>query len=109
MILTDKCKEDFLLTYFSIGNIYTLEDMPYVEYDFDLVQNSSKYSLIIDFFDSKNIEIEILRHRITPDLKLWRAKINNELFDELEYKNSRLEATIEAIKKANEIYNKKIK
>ena len=54
-----------MLKYFSIGNIYTLEDMPYIIYDFDLVQNSSKYSLIIDFFDSKDIEIEILRHRIT--------------------------------------------
>ena len=54
-----------MLKYFFIGNIYTLEDMPYIIYDFYLVKNSSKYSLIIDFFDSKDIEIEILRHRIT--------------------------------------------
>lgn len=62
---------------------------------------------IIEWLDSIEIIIEIGIHQRIGDLNMWRGKINNFLYDDLEFKVSRQEATEAAIKKAVEIFNEK--
>ena len=89
MILTGKCKEDFIKT--KIGNEINL---------FESMLPIYKNALLIDFFDSVGIYINIRR-------------TNNEFISYITndessfYKKIRQEALSEAIKKANEIYNNK--
>lgn len=86
------------------------------ENDYTLFTENEKYkdlsmfnnALIIEWLDSINIIIEIGIHQRIRDLNMWRGKINNILFDDLEYKVSRQEATEVAIKKAVEIYNARL-
>ncbi|MDV2459873.1 hypothetical protein CMU99_16265 [Elizabethkingia anophelis] len=64
-------------------------------------------ALTIEWLDSIDIIIEIGIHQRIGDLNMWRGKINNFIYDDLEFKVSRQEATEAAIKKAVEIYNSK--
>ena len=91
MILTDKCKEDFIKT--KIGNEINL---------FESMLPIYKNELLIDFFDSVGIYINIRRTN-----NEFMSYITND--ESSFYKKIRQEALSEAIKKANEIYNKKIK
>ena len=94
------CKEKFL-EWFSEPETY-----------FYRLNNTCQNALIIEFFDSKNIFIEvsgIFYQGFEPEFnyniqeKGTLNGINGEVF------NSRQEATIQAIKKANEIYNERFK
>ncbi|MCT3978721.1 hypothetical protein HZQ12_17630 [Elizabethkingia anophelis] len=67
----------------------------------------TKHAYILEWLDSVEIIIEIGIHQRIRDLNMWRGKINNFLYDDLEFKVSRQEATEVAIKKAVEIYNSK--
>ncbi|AQX09836.1 hypothetical protein [Elizabethkingia ursingii] len=77
------------------------------EYRYFTTVNSENVDnrIIVEWLDSVAIIIEIGIHQRIRDLNMWRGKINNILFDDLEYKVSRQEATEAAIKKAVEIYN----
>lgn len=92
MILTGKAKEDFLKQY---GN---------EEWEIDDIY---LHALIIEFFDSVGITVDVMPILNNP-IK-WMPNpfwIEKEIStDDSECYKTRKEATIEAIKKANEIYN----
>lgn len=94
MILTGKCLEAFIEWKLNNKKLSTIEVL-----DFKHLSNVSKYALIIEFFDSVGIYIELFK----LENFIWAI---NDLYEESGY-NNRQEATTEAIKKANEIYNSK--
>ena len=95
MILTDKAKEDFKEWVFEN---YYFQDLN-VLYPLHLVD-----TLIIEFFDSVGIYIEIHYSRILGDKFL--CIVNTEAnYNLTSYQDSRQQATEQAIIKANEIYN----
>ena len=99
MILTDKAKEDFKEWVFEN---YYFQDLN-VLYPLHLID-----TLIIEFFDSVGIYIEIHYSRILGDKFL--CIVNTEAnYNLTSYQDSRQEATIQASKKANEIYNERFK
>ena len=105
MILTGKAKEDFLEYYNNHSIKYLLSWT-----DFDDLPLVVKNALIIEWLDSVGIyinttyeEFEDIQVKKLPVLvKTWIVWVNEELLIDF---NSRQEATDEAIKKANEIYN----
>ena len=99
MILTEKAKKDFY-KYINIED-YKLFDYVRKKYANEIVLNA----LIVEWFDSVGIYIEISFY----DDCYWTYNIySNKPVLEKENANicnNRQEALIEAIKKANEIYN----
>lgn len=103
-LLTGKAKEDFLNDrYLSITKdpIYKIQVTD--EY-FNTLSDFIQQSLIIDWLDS--VQLQIMVYCFSLDkysiniLRQGRYMLNFRA-----YYNSRTEATTEAIKKANEIYN----
>ena len=95
MILTDKAKDDFKEWVFEN---YYFQDLN-VLYPLHLID-----TLIIEFFDSVGIYIEIHYSRILGDKFL--CIVNTEAnYNLTSYQDSRQQATEQAIKKANDIYN----
>ena len=119
MILNGKAKEDFEKWYFEnhcSSNIKFEDLLPHHIYDvFGWLYKQSltiQNALIIEFFDYKNIFIEvsgIFYQGFEPEFnyniqeKGTLNGINGEVF------NSRQEATIQAIKQAIKIYNERFK
>lgn len=98
MILTGVCKIDFE------NYVQDLQVAPYVSM-LDNIPVSYLYALIIDFFDSKGINILI--HNF--DFQNWwyyEVKYFPHKDEGKFMKDSRQKATEEAIKFANEYYNK---
>ena len=105
MILTGKTKEDFLRYYGD--EISHLEE---IEYDFLLESSIIRNALIIEWFDSIGIYIEVYRHNNRPTVQGFNSRIVrriNGYYECCTAVDTRKEATEEAIKKANEIYNEK--
>ena len=111
MILNGKAKEDFEKWYFEnhcSSNIKFEDLLPHHIYDvFGWLYKQSltiQNALIIEFFDS--IEIIIQIHNVCDDwwfrVKSKTKTIKSEKYNE--YKN-RQQATKQAIKKANDLYN----
>ena len=98
MILTGKCREDFLRYY---GD--EISDLEEIEYDFLLESSIIRNVYYVDFFDSVGIYITSDYFELN---KGFYSEILNENFEIV--KPTRQEALTEAIKKANEIYNSKI-
>lgn len=97
MILTDKAKEDFKEWVFEN---YYFQDLN-VLYPLHLVD-----TLIIEWFDSIGIYIEIYYSRILGDKFL--CIVNTEAnYNLTSYQDSRQQATEQAITKANILYNDK--
>ena len=99
MILTGKAKEDFIKT--KIGNEINL---------FESMLPIYKNALIIEWFDSIGIYIEVYRHNNRPTVQGFNSRIVrriNGYYECCTAVDTRKEATEEAIKKANEIYNSK--
>lgn len=103
MILTGKAKEDFI-DYLWQSKFKKDDYKEYEDY-IDNQKESHTYADIIEWFDSVGIYIEIQIHQILRGVNMWRGKVNNCVYDDLEYKSNRQQATKEAIKKANQIYN----
>lgn len=105
MILTDETLEAFQ-EYLYNTNKENLID------DFESIDVVIKNALIIDFFDSVGIYIEIRRNNNNPLNKGFRGyvvkRINSYHQCTSIPKSNRQEATTEAIKKANDIYNETI-
>ena len=109
MILTDKCKKDFERWYrdndfeFCIGYPNGLDDTDMCEDFYDLPL-SYQYGVYVDFFDSVGIDLDVflLRNRFC----IMVINKGDEVCSELSKYRTRHEARGEAIKKANEIYNK---
>lgn len=103
MELTGKCKADFEKS--KLANNYNL---------FNTMLPIYQNALIIEFFDSVGIYIHLKRNCFFSEYRHWffiitdvnGCHLNNFLEVKIE-NNSRQEAQIEAIKKANEIYNDK--
>lgn len=100
MILTEKCKEKFLEWLVKNGYPLYYDRIPEI-----LKYDVTKNALIIDFFDSVDIYIylETATYVLKPN---FRYKIITDDDTIIGFKeNSRQEATIQAIKKANDLYN----
>ena len=99
MILTNKTLEHFLEWKANNKNLSTIEVL-----DFKHLSVTIQNALIIEFFDS--IEIIIQIHNVCDDwwfrVKSKTKTIKSEKYNE--YKN-RQQATIQAIEKANDLYN----
>lgn len=89
MILTGKCKEDFLK--------HTL----YTDTTFDLIDELFQTALIIEFFDSVGIRIGISYFNVGLGYFEYRIHYHGAVGTGV----TRQQATNEAIKKANLIYN----
>ena len=98
MILTGKAKEDFIKT--KIGNEISL---------FESMLPIYRNALIIEWFDSVGIYISINYVDFYDELRNntgFETYVTNKgLSVKFRSVSSRQEATIQAIKKANEIYN----
>lgn len=98
MILTGKCKKDF-------GKwIYENDECYFTDESMNIYNNA----LIIEFFDSVGIYVNVLKYGLSEPNK-WvviRSLCENNL--DFIY-SSRQEATIQAIIKANDIYNERFK
>jgi len=109
MILTDKCKKDFERWYrdndfeFCIGYPNGLDDTDMCEDFYDLPL-SYQYGVYVDFFDSVGIDVNIKKFRQTG--RWFHTVFNPEMESYQGIADTRHEARAEAIKKANEIYNK---
>ena len=107
MKLTDKCKQDFEKWFFKRFKILpskepTAFSTPFYDYD-----NSFKYGVLVDFFDSVEMYIEI-QYRFFEDKWQFKIHIDNGKPDFRMFGiKTRQEAREQAIIKANEIYNDK--
>lgn len=106
MILTDKALKDFLMWKSSNNKLSTIEII-----DFRHLSKTSKNAIIIDWFDSVGIVINV-SGVICNGIKSFNLNIqqNNTLNGD-EYNNfkSRKGAIIAGIDKANKIYNSRFK
>lgn len=113
MELTGKCKEAF--EEWLINNKINQEVLEvdssdyYASYDvYDLFYNipqSMQYGVYVDFFDSVGIELIIWKEGIYFDVELF-CGMKNEWIQSC---GTRQEARTEAVKKANELLNNKLK
>ena len=110
MILTGKTKEEFFnwLDNQGVNGI----DISNWEFEkFQLLSNVSQNSLIIEWFDSVGIYISINYVDFYDELRNntgFETYVTNKgLSVKFRSVSSRQEATLQAIKKANEIYNNK--
>jgi len=98
MKLTGKCKKDFEKWY---NNLDISTELPISVFQMGLPL-SMQYGVYVDFFDSVKIRIH------TDDLYKQRVYLYfftvNDFMSKNDY-NTRQEARIKAIEKANEIYN----
>lgn len=99
-MLTEKAKTDFKEWKVNNKNLSTIEVL-----DFDHLSKISQNALIIEWFDSVNYKISVFFNEYD-----WNYEIDYEDFiSSGRFENSRQEATIQAIIKANDLYNERIK
>lgn len=108
MILTRKAKDDFL-KWLQDNYELLIEDVGGFSYFWNAQTRVSEYALIIEWFDSVGITVDVMPILDNPikwvPNTFWIAKEIST--DDSEYYETRQQATTEAIKKANEIYNNK--
>lgn len=97
MILTGKAKKDFLT---NMSILTEIKDKKDLEEYFSKISDLIKNAYYVDFFDSVEIHVNAVRY----SGEFWKGIAEHE---RTEIHLSRQEATTEAIKKANEIYNEK--
>ena len=98
MKLTGKSLEQFEKWYLKDVTTYENYDQ-HIMSKFYQLHKSLQYGVLVDFFDSVGISIEILENTGNK----WKGYINKE-FKGVGY-DSRPQARAKAIEKANEIYN----
>lgn len=106
IMLTDKARIDFNKWLSSKRNETIIDGD--IEYDLVYLFNyilpeDLKKNLIIEWFDMVNIYINPTQ-RMPQEVNKWAFIVDFELYDKLLFK-TRQEASEEAIKKANQIYN----
>lgn len=111
MILNGKAKEDFEKWYFEnhcSSNIKFEDLLPHHIYDvFGWLYKQSltiQNAFVIDWFDSIDIYVNVLRYSLSEPNKWVVIKSLYENNLDFIY-SSRQQATIQAIKKANDLYN----
>lgn len=104
MELTGKCKEEFekWLLYCGVYGEYEYHLDEDLLSHFKNLKTSMQYGVYVDFFDSVGIYIEDKIDSCAKDFR-YLATVNFKTKDAY---NTRPEARIVAIEKANEIYNK---
>ena len=111
-LLTGKCWSDFKKWVWDVSaigrTIIFYYDRDQMELDindiFDKVPTSMQYGVLVDFFDSKGISIGITKVSRCVE---YRYFIENKYSYAIDGDcDTRQEARTEAIKKANELYNK---
>ena len=118
MILTGETKLDFERWLHSNDVLIKdgIYDDTYLTDVFDKLPLNLQYASIIEWFDSVGIYISVKRLCTSLKFRCWYFVITNEDGDYLNKhgadesrinNDSRIEITIKAIKKANEIYNSK--
>ena len=109
-LLTGKCKEDFE-KWFYANEVHL--DICELEFNYqkstvlDVFQSlplSMQYGVLVDFFDSVGISIEIQYM-----YNYYEALIFYNEWHHVEESINRIESRIEAIKKANQLYNEQHK
>ena len=103
MELTGRVKEEFKKWFIETHDLYDS-----FENELRLMSDTCLNALIIEWFDSVGIYVNVLRYGLSEPNK-WvviRSLCENNL--DFIY-SSRQEATIRAIKKANDIYNERFK
>ena len=126
MELTGKCKEEFEEW---LAECFDIEEKPltvstsyegdleiYVSENFNMLHESMKYGVLVDYFDSVGMILEVSFYW---GAKYWNVEISlfNDFGDTyLDYSsdcndkiNNRPEARTEAIEKANELRNEQLK
>lgn len=101
MILTNKTLEHFLKWKVNNKKLSTIEIL-----DFKHLSVTSQNALIIEFFDSVGIYIGVYPATNCSQYLMFEISINDDWISEEE---NRQEATIQAIIKANQIYNERFK
>lgn len=112
MNLTDKCKEDFENWLYgkkveTLRNKDSISKKVYTTTHFKNLPFSMQYAVYLDFFDSVGIIISIEHwenYNNSESFGYFKVQINQQ--DVSDYNDTRLEARMKAIEKANEIYNK---
>ncbi|WP_312066866.1 hypothetical protein [Empedobacter sp.] len=100
MILNGKAKEDFKKWYIETYDLYDSYDN-----ELKLMSDTCLNALIIDFFDS--VEIHICVTLLFP-IYIYGWSYSIDLGYCYEYFKTRQEATEQAIKKANDLYNSRL-
>ena len=109
MELTGKCKEDFEKWYFKYQTKYKMTANKKLELDtFNVSKNNMKFGVYVDFFDSKDIVIDLppIQEPTMGGTKTHGFKVYMRGFKQSHTILTRLTARIKAVEKANEIYNK---
>lgn len=117
MILTDKAKNDFIIWSKNQKDLLIGVQIPntiggtvlHLNSNIEILPKRILNHLIIEWFDSVGVTVDVMPILNNP-LKFmpntfWLEKEFSMTDEEVEYFESRQEATLEAIKKANEIYN----
>jgi hypothetical protein len=106
MNLTGKCKKDFdkWLKYLLTGDSNYND---YILLNFYNSSNSMKYGVYVDFFDSVEIHIEMVKHTHYGFCCSMVNSLGGSPCEELVSFKTRPEARTAAIEKANELYNLK--
>ena len=104
--MTGKCKKDFE-KWFKLNveyDFYGDQSSYNITSDFLDLPHSMQCGVIVDFFDSVGINIEIAVYQFNDGGKCFEARTCN---DDLEQFRTRHEARAAAIEKATEIYNER--
>jgi hypothetical protein len=75
---------------------------------YDLPQ-SMQWGVYLEFFDEQGIFIEVSKVSLGLDVKVYRIKINSKYVTEITMYNTLAEAQEQAIKKAFELLNERLK
>ena len=112
MVLTGKCKEEFYYWFDSFNLNYLELTIPS---DFEEYPDSMKYGVLVDYFESVNIYIELkLNTEPTMQGSIFKS-IRPEILCDGVFKSClasfsrKPKARTEAIKKANELRNEQLK
>lgn len=105
MMLSGRCKEDFEKWYPTRdNNRFNNTGMSMVKYFYGdserTTEFSRQYGVYVDFFDSVGIRVQLIMDQEAFDFRVLVARKSLGYFD------TRHEARIKAIEKANELYNK---
>ncbi len=75
-------------------------------FDIDYFSDSMKYGVLVDFFDSVGIDIDVAKSKV-KGFKVWVDDylVNNVEYNVIQFIPTRPQARAKAIEKANEILN----
>jgi len=105
MKLTGKAKEDFEKWFKTIkhNNLHVMNIDDVI--GFGILPDSMQYGVLVDWFDSVGIRIEILAEPYDFGIQIFKKDKKHPIYSVGSWE-TRPQARLKAIEKANEIYNK---